>query len=77
MSRETINMRKEGEIIGRNLPKKPVWRNLQTVVGLVNKLKKEGQNQPFHYCVGQEQNKKQDHKKTKQRQNKVYTTKIN
>ena len=52
--RETINMRKEGEIIGRNMPKKPVWKNQQTVIGIVNRLKQEGQNQGGHYQVGKQ-----------------------
>ena len=56
-------MRKEGEIIGRALPKKPVWQNLQTVVGLVNKLKNASRRssevkaiQPFHQVIRPEQN---------------------
>ena len=47
-------MRKEGEIIGRNMPKKPVWKNQQTVIGIVNRLKQEGQNQGGHYQVGKQ-----------------------
>ena len=50
--RTIIDMRNNYEIIGRACPKKPVWRNSQTVIGLVNKLKKEGENQEGHYAVG-------------------------
>jgi hypothetical protein len=50
--RTIIDMRNNHEIIGRACPKKPVWRNSQTVIGLVNKLKQEGENQDGHYAVG-------------------------
>jgi len=65
-------MRKEGEIIGRALPKKPVWQNLQTVVGLVNKLKNASRRssevkaiQPFHQVIRPEHNSCTKHKTTK------------
>ena len=45
-------MRQDGESIGRSLPKKPVWKNLQTVVGLVNKLKNEGCETPGKLYIG-------------------------
>ena len=60
-------MRKEGEIIGRNLPKKPVWQNLQTVVGLVNKLKNASRrsselkpSKPFHQVIRPEKSSKRN-----------------